>query len=448
MPPTSAVRRSPRVKRRISRTASSCCRRRSGGRCARCTRWPPDRRHRRRRPPARKRRAGPVRKDIGTPPGQRPAGAIDDAQQTSSVALADANAGTRLRRRFDLFDPRLRDGRQRRPLRDLDDLCVCRGCRFRRKLSCQTWHSLPSRRTEGRGARALSRSQPLRDVARTRMGRCNALEGLVVWVRAHLSGTPDAVAASSTINSARRAVVPTDVTSTLVDPPGNAGRDGYLPPPPAPDRARPGRRPSGPPVVVDEREAVGGRSQPGGDEGLTMATPHVVVVGGGLAGIPAALDAADAGATVTLIERRSHLGGLTWSFRHNGLRFDNGQHIFMRCCVAYQGFLDESTGHRFYTPAQTRCSVLAPDLRSREHPPLRTSRAAAPRPVARALRTSLRARAPEVGSSGRGPATRRPRSAFLRRRHVRPVAPRSRAGHRGHREPLGPHHAPDAERAG
>jgi phytoene dehydrogenase-like protein len=60
----------------------------------------------------------------------------------------------------------------------------------------------------------------------------------------------------------------------------------------------------------------------------------VVVVGGGLAGIAAALDAADSGAAVTLIERRSHLGGLTWSFRHNGLWFDNGQHVFMRCCVA------------------------------------------------------------------------------------------------------------------
>ncbi|MHB1786488.1 MAG: hydroxysqualene dehydroxylase HpnE, partial [Acidimicrobiales bacterium] len=33
-------------------------------------------------------------------------------------------------------------------------------------------------------------------------------------------------------------------------------------------------------------------------------------------------------------------GGLTWSFRRRGLWFDNGQHVYMRCCTAYRGFLD------------------------------------------------------------------------------------------------------------
>lgn len=54
----------------------------------------------------------------------------------------------------------------------------------------------------------------------------------------------------------------------------------------------------------------------------------------------AALAAADSGAAVVLLERRSHLGGLTWSFRRRGLWFDNGQHVYMRCCTAYRGFLD------------------------------------------------------------------------------------------------------------
>ncbi len=66
---------------------------------------------------------------------------------------------------------------------------------------------------------------------------------------------------------------------------------------------------------------------------------HVVVVGGGLAGITAALDCADAGASVTLYERRSRLGGLTWSFEHAGRTVDNGQHVFLRCCTAYLDFL-------------------------------------------------------------------------------------------------------------
>jgi squalene-associated FAD-dependent desaturase len=65
-----------------------------------------------------------------------------------------------------------------------------------------------------------------------------------------------------------------------------------------------------------------------------------VVVGGGLAGLRAALTLADAGAEVTLLEGRRRLGGLTWSLRRNGLSFDNGQHVFLRCCTAYRQFLD------------------------------------------------------------------------------------------------------------
>jgi squalene-associated FAD-dependent desaturase len=68
-------------------------------------------------------------------------------------------------------------------------------------------------------------------------------------------------------------------------------------------------------------------------------SPHVVVVGGGLAGLSAALDLADAGARVTLFERRRQLGGLTRSFPHDGRAIDNGQHVFLRCCTDYTGFL-------------------------------------------------------------------------------------------------------------
>ena len=67
--------------------------------------------------------------------------------------------------------------------------------------------------------------------------------------------------------------------------------------------------------------------------------PQIVVVGGGLAGISAALACADAGARVTLVEKRARLGGLTWSFTHDGLHIDNGQHVFLRCCTAYLAFL-------------------------------------------------------------------------------------------------------------
>jgi squalene-associated FAD-dependent desaturase len=66
---------------------------------------------------------------------------------------------------------------------------------------------------------------------------------------------------------------------------------------------------------------------------------RVVVVGGGLAGIAAALECADAGASVTLLEARPRLGGATFSVEKDGLWLDNGQHVFLRCCTEYVAFL-------------------------------------------------------------------------------------------------------------
>jgi monoamine oxidase len=69
------------------------------------------------------------------------------------------------------------------------------------------------------------------------------------------------------------------------------------------------------------------------------AAPHVAVVGGGLAGITAAIALAETGTRVTLLESRPRLGGATCSFRRGGLTVDNGQHVFLRCCTAYRGLL-------------------------------------------------------------------------------------------------------------
>jgi hydroxysqualene dehydroxylase len=93
-----------------------------------------------------------------------------------------------------------------------------------------------------------------------------------------------------------------------------------------------------------------------------MSGSRVVVVGGGLAGVRAALSLADSGAQVTLLERRLRLGGLTWSFQRNGVSFDNGQHVFLRCCTAYLGFLDR-IGARGAVYLQPRLDipVLSPD---------------------------------------------------------------------------------------
>ncbi|MGN6245524.1 MAG: hydroxysqualene dehydroxylase HpnE [Motilibacteraceae bacterium] len=102
---------------------------------------------------------------------------------------------------------------------------------------------------------------------------------------------------------------------------------------------------------------------------MSGAGTRVAVVGGGLAGITAALALADAGRDVLLLESRPRLGGLTNSFRRSArgdaaagsssstsssslsgtssssssstdLWVDNGQHVFLRCCTAYRALLD------------------------------------------------------------------------------------------------------------
>lgn len=92
------------------------------------------------------------------------------------------------------------------------------------------------------------------------------------------------------------------------------------------------------------------------------AEPRILVVGGGLAGLAASLAAADGGARVTLLEARPRLGGATFSFRREGLWVDNGQHVFLRCCTAYRGFLAR-VGAEALTFLQPRMAipVIAPD---------------------------------------------------------------------------------------
>ncbi|MEV8457149.1 hydroxysqualene dehydroxylase HpnE [Streptomyces sp. NPDC052095] len=90
-------------------------------------------------------------------------------------------------------------------------------------------------------------------------------------------------------------------------------------------------------------------------------TARAVVVGGGLAGITAALHLADAGLDVTLLEGRPRLGGLAFSFRRGELTIDNGQHVYLRCCTAYRWFLDR-VGGAHLAPLQDRLDVPVLDV--------------------------------------------------------------------------------------
>ncbi|HET9379324.1 MAG TPA: hydroxysqualene dehydroxylase HpnE, partial [Streptomyces sp.] len=84
------------------------------------------------------------------------------------------------------------------------------------------------------------------------------------------------------------------------------------------------------------------------------------MVGGGLAGVTAALALADAGVRVTLLEGRPRLGGLAFSFRRGALTVDNGQHVYLRCCTAYRWFLDR-IGATALAPLQDRLDVPVVD---------------------------------------------------------------------------------------
>ncbi len=119
--------------------------------------------------------------------------------------------------------------------------------------------------------------------------------------------------------------------------------------------------------------ALGGRS----------VSARVAVIGGGLAGIAAALDCAAAGASVTLLEVRPRLGGAVYSFEREGLRMDNGQHVFLRCYTAYRALLQRIGGHDgVYVQPRLEIPVLAPGGRGAL---LRRSNLPVPLHLARAL---------------------------------------------------------------
>ena len=114
----------------------------------------------------------------------------------------------------------------------------------------------------------------------------------------------------------------------------------------------------------------------------------MIVVGGGLAGITAALDCARAAREVTLLESRGRLGGAAYSFERDGLRADNGQHVFLRCCTAYQRLVHELGADELVTlQPRLDIAVLAPGGRRGR---LRRSALPAPLHLARVARCATR----------------------------------------------------------
>lgn len=115
-----------------------------------------------------------------------------------------------------------------------------------------------------------------------------------------------------------------------------------------------------------------------------MTGPRVVVVGGGLAGLTAAVHCADAGAEVTLLEARPRLGGQTFSFARGDRMVDNGQHVFLRCCTHYRAFLDR-LGVTHLVTLQDRMDVPIIDARTGTLHRLRRNGLPAPLHLARSV---------------------------------------------------------------
>ncbi len=98
----------------------------------------------------------------------------------------------------------------------------------------------------------------------------------------------------------------------------------------------------------------------------------VIVVGGGIAGMAAAVRLAERGVAVTLLETRKKLGGRATSFVdvRSGEVLDNCQHVVLGCCTSYLDLLgrlgsaDKLRWHKeqYWVEEGGRTSVIRPGL--------------------------------------------------------------------------------------
>jgi len=82
-----------------------------------------------------------------------------------------------------------------------------------------------------------------------------------------------------------------------------------------------------------------------------LEMPRVAVVGGGLAGINAALHLSRHGCKVSLIESKNRIGGRVGSFQDvdSGQSIDYCQHVGMKCCTRLQQWIDDTDQSPFWT---------------------------------------------------------------------------------------------------
>src|SRR5947199_6138443 len=91
---------------------------------------------------------------------------------------------------------------------------------------------------------------------------------------------------------------------------------------------------------------------------------HVVILGGGLAGLAAATALAPRGFRVTVLESRNRLGGRAGSFQDaaTGQLIDACQHVSMGCCTNLAHFC-QTLGLAHHLVPQTCLYFMTPDRR-------------------------------------------------------------------------------------
>lgn len=104
--------------------------------------------------------------------------------------------------------------------------------------------------------------------------------------------------------------------------------------------------------------------------GVSGAASSVLIVGGGIAGLSAAIRLAERGVKVTLLETRRKLGGRATSFKdvRSDRVLDNCQHVVLGCCTNYLDFLERLGAaekirwhdEQYWVEAGGRVSVIRP----------------------------------------------------------------------------------------
>src|SRR5450759_206948 len=74
-------------------------------------------------------------------------------------------------------------------------------------------------------------------------------------------------------------------------------------------------------------------------------TTHTAIIGGGYAGMAAAVALAERGIAVTVFESAQQLGGRARGVMHNDTQLDNGQHLMLGCYRATLRMIEQVGGN-------------------------------------------------------------------------------------------------------